>query len=94
MEFLDYQTLKIEIIGLLGAILILIGFYRTSIGKWQTNSFWYELDNLIGSLLLAVYHVLNKTYVALILNVVWSVVAFKGITAYRERRKVSKRVKR
>lgn len=97
MDLLNYQFGWIELVGFCGAVLILFGFYRTSIGRWETNSFWYELDNLVGSILLTAYHILTKTYVVLVLNVLWAVVAFKGITAYIERknkRKTTKRKKR
>lgn len=90
MEFLNYQFGWIELIGFCGALLILFGFYRTSIGQWETDSFWYELDNLVGSILLTAYHILTKTYVVLILNVLWAIVAFRGITAYIERKNIKK----
>jgi uncharacterized membrane protein len=86
MNISGYHITWVELVGLLGAILILLGFYRTSVGKWKSNSFWYELDNLVGSLLLLTYHILTKTYVVMILNVLWAVVAFKGITSYAERK--------
>lgn len=86
MSIYGYQITWVELIGFSGAVLILLGFYRTSVGKWKSNSFWYELDNLIGSLLLLTYHILTKTYVVMILNVLWAVVAFKGITSYAERK--------
>jgi hypothetical protein len=41
-----------KIIGLVGAVLILFGFYRTSIGRWNGKSLWYELDNFVGALFL------------------------------------------
>lgn len=94
MNINNYQFDHIEFIGLIGAALVLFGFYRTSIGKWKTNSFWYELDNLAGSLFLITYHILTKTYVVLVLNVLWAIVAFKGITSYQQRKSSSKRRRR
>lgn len=97
MDPLNYQLGWVELVGFVGAVLILFGFYRTSIGQWKTDSFWYELDNLVGSILLTAYHILTKTYVVLILNVLWAIVAFRGITAYIERKnnkKTKKKTKR
>jgi len=87
MELLGVNLVWADLIGLVGSLLILLGFYRTSIGQWRTTSFWYELDNLVGSVLLASYHILTETYVVLPLNVLWAVVALKGVTSYRDRKK-------
>jgi len=74
-------------IGIVGAVLILVGFYRISIGKWTGKSFWYELDNLLGALFIVIYQLHYRVYISVILNVIWAVVAFQGIISYRERRK-------
>lgn len=89
MELFGYTIQSSEIVGFFGAALILFGFYRTSIGKWQTTSFWYELDNLAGSVLLATYHVMTETYVVLPLNILWATVAIKGMTSYKDRKKAA-----
>jgi hypothetical protein len=73
------------IIGSMGAALILLGFYRTSIGRWTNKSIWYELDNLIGALLLIVYQLHIRNYISLVLEIVWAVVAFRGVTSLAER---------
>lgn len=84
----------IDWIGLLGGILLLVGFWRTSIGQWKTSSFWYELDNLTGCALLLIYAWHKHAYVNIILNVIWGVVAFRGLTSYAERRKYKRKPKR
>ncbi len=73
--------------GLIGASCILLGFYRTSIGKWTGKSFWYELDNLVGASFLIIYQLSIGAYATLVLNVVWVVVAFAGITSIAQRRR-------
>jgi hypothetical protein len=75
-----------NIVGTIGASLILLGFYRTSIGKWQSKSFWYELDNLAGALLLITYQIHNHAYITVVLNIVWATVALRGLTSFGERR--------
>ncbi len=77
----------IDVIGGAGASLILLGFYRTSIGKWTNKSFWYELDNMTGALLLIIYNLNRRAYVSLVLDVVWVLVALRGITSIAERRR-------
>lgn len=75
-----------QIIGALGSLLILFGFYRTSIGRWTGKSFWYELDNVAGSVLIIIYQVHYRAYISVLLNIIWAVVAFRGLTSLAERR--------
>lgn len=74
-----------NIIGTAGACLILLGFYRTSIGKWKNKSFWYELDNTVGAILLIIYQFHLRAYISVILNVIWAIVAFRGLVSFAER---------
>jgi hypothetical protein len=73
-------------LGIIGGLLILLGFYRISIGKWTGKSLWYEMDNLFGSVLLLIYQLHYHVYVSVVLNVIWAIVAFRGIVSYKERR--------
>ncbi|MCX6725337.1 MAG: hypothetical protein NTX80_02200 [Candidatus Saccharibacteria bacterium] len=82
-----------DIIGLIGAIFLLFGFYRTTIGKWTNKSLWYELDNVIGPVLLIIYQMHLHAYISVVLNAVWAIVAFKGITSYAERFVTARRSK-
>lgn len=79
------EELFYNIIGTVGAVLILIGFYRTSVGKWKNKSFWYELDNTIGAILLIIYQFRLHAYISVIVNTIWAVVAFRGLTSFAER---------
>lgn len=84
-----------QMMGIIGAILILMGFYRTSIGKWKNKSFVYELDNLVGASFLIVYQLHLKAYISVVVNVIWAIVAFRGLTPFIERynRKARKKLK-
>lgn len=75
----------LNIIGATGAALILFGFYRTSIGRWTSKSFWYELDNLLGAGLLMVYNLNRDAHISVVLDIIWIVVAMRGITSITER---------
>ncbi len=72
-------------IGIVGAMLVLFGFYRTSSGKWSGRSLWFELDNLIGAILLLTYQLHHKAYITVVLNFIWAFVAFRGLSSYAER---------
>jgi hypothetical protein len=74
-----------EAFGIIGSLLILFGFYRISTNKWTGKSFWYELDNLIGALLVFIYQAHHHTYITATLNVIWVIVALRGITSYKQR---------
>lgn len=76
-----------DILGLAGASFILFGFYRTSIGKWTNKSFWYELDNVIGAVLLIIYQLHLQAYISVTMNALWGIVAFRGLTSFAERSK-------
>jgi lipid-A-disaccharide synthase-like uncharacterized protein len=74
-------------LGIIGGILILFGFYRISIGRWTGKTFWYEMDNLLGSILILIYQIHYRVYVSVILNVIWAIVAIRGLSSYAERKK-------
>ena len=77
-------------IGIIGAVLVLFGFYRTSIGKWTGKSRLYELDNLVGASLITIYQWHYKVYVTVVVNIIWAIVALHGLTSYKQRRKAKK----
>lgn len=91
MGILHLSTSVSTVIGVFGAGCILFGFYRTSIGKWTGKSFLYELDNLVGALLLIIYQLSVGAYVSVTLNIVWAIVAFAGATSIVERRRGRKK---
>ncbi len=88
------ETLFFNILGTMGACLILLGFYRTSIGKWKNKSFIYELDNTIGALLLIVYQFHLHAFISVVLNVIWAIVAFRGLLSFAERYSWSRQKRR
>lgn len=85
----------IDVVGAIGACLILFGFYRTSIGRWKNKSFWYEMDNFVGATLLVFYQIHTEAYISVVVNVIWAIVAFRGLTPFAERyqKKLAKRTR-
>lgn len=81
----------IDWVGLLGGLVLLFAFWRTSIGKWTGKSLWYELDNLMAAILLSVYAYSKGAIISVFLNLVWGVVAIRGVTSYAERRTLQRR---
>jgi len=81
----------IDWVGYIGGAVLLFAFWRTSIGKWTGTSLWYELDNLIAGIMLIIYAFNKGAYASVIINLVWAIVAFRGVTSYTERRLRRKR---
>lgn len=80
------QWEAIDYAGLLGGVVLLFAFWRTSTGTWKTTSAWYEFDNFIAAILLIFYTWQKHAYVNILLNIVWGIVAFRGLSSYAERR--------
>jgi len=83
----------IDWVGLAGGLLFLVAFWRTSIGQWTGRSLWYELDNLLGAVLMSIYAFRKGAFVNIGLNLVWGIVAIRGVTSWTERRMHRKQLK-
>ena len=74
-----------NIVALIGALLLLFGFYRVNSGKWTNKSFWYELDNVVGATLIIIYQIYYHAFVTVVVNFIWAVVALFGIITFVRR---------
>lgn len=79
------MELLFNILGVLGIVLLLFGFYRVNIGKWNNRSFWYEFDNFLGAVLIIAYQLYYHAYVTVIANVIWGAIALWGIIVFVRR---------
>jgi hypothetical protein len=79
-----------EVIGAIGASLLLFSFYRTSIGKWSGKSIWFELDNLVAAACMITYAISKDAYISIVLNIIWAFVAIRGLSSIAERRRKKK----
>lgn len=82
----------LEVIGVVGAVAFLLGFYEVSTGKWDGQSRNYELLNLIGALLLGYYSYQKHAYTNIVLNIVWGGVAIYTLLHVVKRHHVRKKV--
>lgn len=73
-----------ELIGLVGASLILIAFVMNQFKYWSSESLFYDLINLIGSGILIYYSWLLSSLPFMILNLVWFLVALKDLINYKK----------
>lgn len=72
----------VTILGIFGATLILIGFAMNQFGIWKTTSISYDSINLAGGLVLIYYAVLIESLPFIILNGVWTLVAFRDVVKF------------
>ena len=75
-----------DIIGLIGAGILLFAFFRSTVGIWTNSSLWYELDNFLAAGLLSYYNYTKSAYITMIVNVIWLIVAVVGLRGIRQRR--------
>ncbi len=69
-----------NLLGWLGAVLLLVAYWLVSSRRRQGDSQTYQLLNLVGSVLLIVNTVVLRAYPSAFVNVVWVVIAAYTIT--------------
>ena len=67
------------LIGVIGALLILVCFVGNELNKLDKHSVWYDAGNIIGSILLLIYAYLLHSWPFLVLNIVWALVALRDL---------------
>jgi hypothetical protein len=67
------------LLGVLGALIILVCFVANEFNKLDKHSTLYDLGNVIGSLLLIYYAYLIASWPFILLNAVWGVVALRDL---------------
>lgn len=72
-------------LGVVGAIMLLFGFYRVNSGRWSNKSFVYELDNLVGATLLVIYQIRYHAFVTVVVNAIWAIIALAGLAVFFRR---------
>ena len=69
----------LQIISLLGALLILLPFAATQLGRMRTETWRYQLLNLAGASILTLVAALERQYGFLLLEGVWAVMSAIGM---------------
>jgi len=72
-------NLLIEIVGWIGAILIVIAYFLITSKKLDRESKIYHGMNLVGALLTGINAAINQAYPSTAINVMWGVVAIYGL---------------
>jgi lipid-A-disaccharide synthase-like uncharacterized protein len=83
----------IDIVGIAGAMLLLLAYFMATTKHWQTHSPSYQLSNLGAAILLIVYSIAKTAYVHVIINIVWASVAIVGLVFISEHRRRQRKLK-
>lgn len=68
-----------QLLGLIGAVLILLPFAASQTGRLSTTTVLYQLPNLLGSLLLTAVAVVSRQYGFVLLEGVWAIMSVVGL---------------
>ena len=80
------------ILGIIGMVCILIGFFMIQSHRWTQDDTAYDALNFIGSALLVLYGVVGHAWPFVILNTVWGIYSLKDVIADMERKPVVRKV--
>jgi len=82
---------SIDILGAIGATLLLVAYFMATTKRWQTHTLQYQLSNLGAAVLLIIYSFAKTAYVHVVINIVWASVAIVGLIFINEHRKRQKK---
>lgn len=83
----------IDILGIVGAFLLLLAYFMATTKHWQTHSLQYQLSNLGAAILLIIYSYFKTAYVHVGINIVWASVAIVGLVFIAEHRRRGRKLK-
>jgi hypothetical protein len=69
----------IQVISVIGALLVLLPFAASQLGRVSTQSLVYQLSNLVGSAALAAVAVIEVQYGFILLEGTWAVASVIGL---------------
>ena len=74
-----------QIVSVLGAVLILLPFAASQVGRMKTTSLAYQLLNLIGSGALTMVAVMERQYGFILLEGSWAAMSLVGLARQLQR---------
>ncbi len=71
----------LQAISVVGALAILLAYAANQLGWTDASSLWYQVANLVGSVILTVVAVIEVQIGFILLEGVWALVSLWGIIA-------------
>ena len=71
-----------DLIGNIGVGLILVTYLLLQMGKIASESIWYSLANVLGSVLVAISLIYDFNLSAFVIEVAWALISLIGIGRY------------
>jgi hypothetical protein len=72
----------LDVVGLLGAVLLMVAYLLLQVNKLQSNGLTYSLLNAIGALLIVFSLLVNFNLAAFLIEVFWVLISLIGIIRY------------
>lgn len=69
----------VEIIGWIGAVLIVGAYYLNINGKLKSTSVIYILGNLLGGIFFTINTLVHQAYPSMIVNIIWIFIAVAAL---------------
>lgn len=79
------MELWVDILGWMGAVLILTAYALISFRKIEGGSFRYQLLNIFGSIFLVVNTFYYGAIPSTLVNIIWAIIAFGALLALLKR---------
>jgi hypothetical protein len=84
-------TFWLHALGTLGAALLLVAYWLVSKNRIQGESRLYQLLNVVGSVVLAVYAALLQAWSSMALNIVWTLIGLAMLRAIGKAKSAQRR---
>lgn len=72
----------IEIFGMVGAFLVLATFALNQFNKLTNDDIRYDAINLLAGIMLVIYGIYQGVIPFILINTVWSIIAFRDVVIY------------
>lgn len=69
----------IEVLGWLGAVLVVGSYYVNINGKLKSTSITYIICNLLGGIFFTINTWIHKAYPSMVVNIIWVIIAIAAM---------------